>query len=160
MPVTSLQFTNVGPFEEVAFEFDEQVNVFTGPNNSGKSTVLWVLGEVLVYPFNLPSKILRSDECPWSISYLSASGVKTAQGKLPSDVELTRDIFKVIGPSFFAPAQRLGTNFRSPGPTAGREVPVARTDKFVELGHSGASKRMGNVRYSRDAAANPRFTNT
>lgn len=130
MPVTSLQFTNVGPFEEVAFEFDEQVNVFTGPNNSGKSTVLWVLGEVLVYPFNLPSKILRSDECPWSISYLSASGVKTAQGKLPSDVELTRDIFKVIGPSFFAPAQRLSTNYRSPGPTAGRES-QSRTDKFV-----------------------------
>lgn len=49
MPINGLHITNVGPFKEVKFEFDSQVNVFTGPNNSGKSTVLWVLGELLVY---------------------------------------------------------------------------------------------------------------
>ena len=37
MPITNLYFTNVGPFDEIEFEFDPQVNVFTGPNNSGKS---------------------------------------------------------------------------------------------------------------------------
>ena len=36
MPITSLSFTNVGPFDEVEFAFDAQVNVFTGPNNSGE----------------------------------------------------------------------------------------------------------------------------
>ena len=55
MGISSLYFTNVGPFEEITLEFDGQVNVFTGPNNSGKSTVLWVLGELLVYPFSYSS---------------------------------------------------------------------------------------------------------
>ena len=44
MPITKLHFTNVGPFEDIEFEFDQQVNVFTGPNNSGKSTALAGLG--------------------------------------------------------------------------------------------------------------------
>ena len=52
MPITNLYFTNVGPFDKIEFEFDPQVNVFTGPNNSGKSSVLWVLGELLVYPLH------------------------------------------------------------------------------------------------------------
>ena len=51
MPITSLRFSNLGPFDDVSFEFDKQVNVFTGPNNSWKSTALWVLAEILVYPF-------------------------------------------------------------------------------------------------------------
>ena len=51
MPITGLSFSNVGPFDDIAFGFNQQVNVFTGPNNSGKSTILWVLGELLVYPF-------------------------------------------------------------------------------------------------------------
>ena len=42
MPITNLHFNDVGPFAEISFEFDERVNVFTGPNNSDKSTVLWV----------------------------------------------------------------------------------------------------------------------
>lgn len=64
MPVTSLQITDVGPFDEVTVEFDPRVNVFTGPNNSGKSTLLWVLGELLVYPFTMPTKVLRSNRAP------------------------------------------------------------------------------------------------
>ena len=45
MGISSLYFTDVGPFDEITLEFDDQVNVFTGPNNSGKSTVLWVLNQ-------------------------------------------------------------------------------------------------------------------
>lgn len=48
MPITGLKFNNVGPFDEIEFEFDDHVNVFVGPNNSGKSTALIVLGEILV----------------------------------------------------------------------------------------------------------------
>ena len=44
MPVERLKVTNVGPFDDIEFEFDRHVNVFTGPNNSGKSTALWALG--------------------------------------------------------------------------------------------------------------------
>ena len=57
MPITRLSFSNVGPFDDIEFEFDPQVNVFTGPNNSGKSSALWVLGELLVYPFHYAGEI-------------------------------------------------------------------------------------------------------
>ena len=36
MPITSLRFSNLGPFDDVSFGFDQQVNVLVGPNNSGK----------------------------------------------------------------------------------------------------------------------------
>ena len=32
MPIASLYFTDIGPFDEIEFEFDREVNVFTGPN--------------------------------------------------------------------------------------------------------------------------------
>ena len=59
MPILDLQFTNVGPFDDIMFEFDEHVNVFVGPNNCGKSTALTVLGAIIVYPFDLPRKLFR-----------------------------------------------------------------------------------------------------
>ena len=58
MPIHSLELTNVGPFRtrpasgregdavhtdgqaDIKIEFDERVNLFTGPNNVGKSTIL------------------------------------------------------------------------------------------------------------------------
>ena len=49
MPINSLQLTNVGPFRRrpdgsgadgITMEFDANVNLFIGPNNVGKSTVL------------------------------------------------------------------------------------------------------------------------
>ena len=61
MPLKRLRLTNLGPFDEIEFEFDEHVNVFTGPNNSGKSTALVALGEIAVYPFLMPSKLLRTE---------------------------------------------------------------------------------------------------
>ena len=97
------------------------MNVFTGPNNSGKSTVLWVLGELLVYPFGMPEKLLRSDQCTWKLSYSSSGEDHTADGPLPTRPKHTRNIFDVIGYSSFLPAQRLGTNFRSSGPTVGQD---------------------------------------
>ena len=108
------------------------MNVFTGPNNSGKSTVLWVLGEVLVYPFGMPEKLLRSDQCTWKLSYSSAGENHDAEGTLPAAAELTRDILGVIGYSCFLPAQRLGTNFRSEGPAVGQDL-ESRVDKRVEM---------------------------
>ena len=84
MPITNLHFNDVGPFAEISFEFDERVNVFTGPNNSGKSTVLWVLGELLVYPFTMPAKVIRSESAAWKIDLLSANGVELFEGVLPT----------------------------------------------------------------------------
>ena len=47
MAIEGLSLKNVGPFDEIEFEFDPQVNVFTGPNNSGKSSALLALGGLL-----------------------------------------------------------------------------------------------------------------
>ena len=59
MPIKTFRITNAGPFDDITFEFDEQVNVFVGPNNSGKSTALLALAEATVYPFEFPHKFLR-----------------------------------------------------------------------------------------------------
>ena len=52
MHISSLYIDNVGPFDELSFDFNRQVNVLLGPNNTGKSTTLWALAEILVYPFS------------------------------------------------------------------------------------------------------------
>ena len=55
MPINSLQLTNVGPFRRrpdgsgsdgITMEFDANVNLFIGPNNVGKSTILQALAAV------------------------------------------------------------------------------------------------------------------
>ena len=131
MPITGLSFSNVGPFDDIAFEFDQQVNVFTGPNNSGKSTVLWVLGELLVYPFGMPIKLLRSDRSTWKLSYLSLSGVDSAEGGLPTEPQKMLPVYEVVGHTCFVPAQRHGTNFRSSGPTVGQDA-ESGVDREIE----------------------------
>ena len=54
MPIKTFRITNAGPFDDITFEFDEHVNVFVGPNNSGKSTALLALATAAtVYPFQI-----------------------------------------------------------------------------------------------------------
>lgn len=49
MHLTKMQLGGVPPFTKpVDFEFDERVNVFVGPNASGKSTVLLMLADYLI----------------------------------------------------------------------------------------------------------------
>ena len=122
MPVKTLSFSHVGPFEDVRFEFDDHINVLTGPNNSGKSTVLWVLGELLVYPFAIPRKLLRSTSARWTVESHSAAGVTTAESNFPSDVNQLRGIFESVGYTCFIPAHRHSTNYRSQGPTVVRDL--------------------------------------
>ena len=54
MPIKTFRITNAGPFDDITFEFDEHVNVFVGPNNSGKSTALLALATAAVHPFQFP----------------------------------------------------------------------------------------------------------
>ena len=117
MPITNLHVTDVGPFEEVMLEFDPQVNVITGPNNSGKSTLLWVLAELLVYPFGMPAKLLRSDNPQWKLNISSPAGDDSVEGTLPTEVDVLLNIYEKIGPTCYVPAQRHATNYRSSGPT-------------------------------------------
>lgn len=133
MPITNLSFTNVGPFDEVEFTFDPQVNIFTGPNNSGKSSVLCVLGDISVFPFKFPTKLLRDGkDSKFEFRIRRDDSDHDLSGRLPilagspdADEEYwTSDRWSqytnklsVIGYSKFIPALRRSTDFRSPGPT-------------------------------------------
>ena len=135
MPISKLSFSNVGPFDEVEFEFDPQVNVFTGPNNSGKSSVLWVLGEIAVFPFNFPKKLLRHGRDAKFTLHLQIDFENVFRGALPLEARIkdpspgdhvwnTEEEFlsyiaqmlEMIGFSKFIPALRRSTDFRSTGP--------------------------------------------
>ncbi len=143
MPVTSLHVTEVGPFDEASLKFDQQVNVFTGPNNSGKSTILWVLGELLVYPFGMPTKLFRSDKPEWGMSISSSTDVDSYKGTLPSEVGAVIPILEEIGYTCFVPAQRHGTNFRSSGPTTSHNLDES-VDEILEY---FAIERPENLRH-------------
>ena len=132
MPTTNLHVTKVGPFEEATLEFNSQVNVFTGPNNSGKSTLLWVLGELLVYPFTMPIKVLRPDLSQGSLSISSTAGVHTIGGTLPIKSEGFLQVYEKIGYTCYIPAQRHGTPFRSSGPTLKQDID-AYVDEQLEV---------------------------
>ena len=122
MPINSLSVTDVGPFDEVTLEFHPQVNVLTGPNNSGKSTLLWVLAELLVYPFTMPAKSLRSDQATWKLITSSPSGDDSVEGNLPTPIGPLLKLYETIGYTCYVPGQRNGTNFRSAGPTVVEDV--------------------------------------
>jgi len=117
MPIKDIKFTNVGPFDEVSFEFDEQVNVFIGPNNCGKSTVLMVLGEVTVCPFGFPKKLLRTEEAVWEGQFLFGKDTQAFSGKLPLKAKYSYiPLLEGLGYTTFVPALRQSTDFRSEGP--------------------------------------------
>lgn len=128
MPITGLSFTDIGPFDQVAFEFDHRVNVFTGPNNSGKTAALLVLAELLVYPFGVPEKLHRSRSPGWSLTYAAGKNVKSIHGNLPAPVETLVETLEDVGYTCFLPAQRIGTDFRASGPSASSDV-EARMDE-------------------------------
>ena len=135
MGISSLYFTDAGPFEEVTLEFDDQVNVFTGPNNSGKSTVLWALGELLVYPFSIPLKFLRSGNASWKLKYSTTGSVRELQGGFPSQVEVLQDMFAEIGYTCFIPAQRHSSGARPTGTTLGSDIEThvaANVERLIE----------------------------
>ena len=137
MPITKLSFSNVGPFDDIEFEFDPQVNVFTGPNNSGKSTALWVLGDIAVYPFVFPKKLLMKGRVAEFSLHVRGDRQPRLTGQLPclfypTDPEVPQDpedfwtveksrnyreFLTKFGYSKFIPALRRSTDFRSPGPT-------------------------------------------
>ena len=131
MGISSLYFTDVGPFEGITLEFDKQVNVFTGPNNSGKSTVLWVLGELLVYPFSIPRKFLRSDHSTWELKYSTAGPIQELHGNFPSDVAALQGMFEEIGYTCFIPAQRHSSGVRPTVTALGSDI-EARDDADME----------------------------
>lgn len=122
MPITSLKFTNLGPFQEAEFIFDPQINVFVGPNNTGKSTVLFFLAALMLrdyrpprHDFRMPSKLFRSR----TSSYTIRGRVKVGE---ISDEDRIYDQSEGVGPyridphlfgyRGFVPAIRQNTDYR------------------------------------------------
>ena len=118
MAIDAFKFTNAGPFDDVEFEFDEHVNVFVGPNNSGKSTALLVLAEATVFPFAFPKKFLRGPGSEWEMTFSNDHGIQRFTGVLPADI---RDqpgqigVLRQLGYSVFIPALHGSTDYRSAG---------------------------------------------
>ena len=129
MPIHNLTITNVGPFDDISFDFDSQINAFIGPNNAGKSSVLWTLGDVIVHPFLFPNKLSHKDKVStFSVQHSNGAGSTLHQGHLPvalgSDYWTSErtakhvDHLTNLGYTKFIPALRRSTDFRSAGPTA------------------------------------------
>ena len=172
MPISSLHIDNVGPFDEMSFDFNRQVNVFLGPNNTGKSTTLWALAEILVFPFAFPRKLLQPDvnatyrlsldnykdhEITGTLPLLGMGRSSSlASMELESLVERYRalldqleqyiDLLETIGYSAFIPALRHSTEFRSAGPAASAtkpgESPTATINEQIVSQMSRASREI------------------
>ena len=132
MPIQSIRFSDAGPFQEIGFDFNDSINVLTGPNNTGKTTTLWVLGEILVYPFVVPAQMLRSDGPNWTLTYGSLESRETIRGGLPADADALVNVYRELGYTCFIPAQRYSSNFRSAGPGIVEDFD-RRLEKEIEL---------------------------
>ena len=138
MPIVSLEIRNVGPFEQIEFQFDKQVNVFVGPNNAGKSAALGVLGDIVVYPFQFPRRLLWEEPAQFKIRYkydggkfLSKSGqlpvTNATEYWTPERFERWLSFIEKIEYTIFVPALRQSTDFRSKGP---RSKEIAENRSF------------------------------
>ena len=117
MPIKTFRITNAGPFDDITFEFDKHVNVFVGPNNSGKSTALLALAEATVYPFVFPTKFIKNSGSEWEITLTDG---QTFKGVLPADLrEQPGSVgpLPYIGYSTFIPSLRQSTDYRAKGPS-------------------------------------------
>ena len=150
MPITKFRFTNAGPFDDVAFEFDPQVNVLVGPNNSGKSTALVVLAEATVYPFDFPRKVLKGTDSKWEMTLSNDHRSQRFAGKLPADLrQQPAEVGPLphIGYSTFVPSLRRSTDYRSEGPSihSGEQMQI----DFLEDPHGGSGINSPELRKRR-----------
>ena len=125
MPIRDLRVTNIGPFDDITFEFDEHINAFVGPNSSGKSTALMTLANLVTYPFTLPRRLCKTAPAAFTVHIVGRDGQpQELTGGLPLDQEALPDhsrwatILATLGYSAFVPALRQNTGFRSSGSIA------------------------------------------
>jgi len=137
MSIRDLHVTNIGPFDDITFEFDEHINVFVGPNSSGKSTALMILANLVTYPFTLPGRLRKTAPAAFTVHVVGRDGQpQELTGTLPVDQEALAyhvpwaTVLAALGYSAFVPALRQNTGFRSSGARA--ETPWAETLQLPE----------------------------
>jgi len=137
MPIQDLHVTNIGPFDDMTFAFDEHINVFVGPNSSGKSTTLMTLANIVTYPFTLPGRLCKTAPAAFTLHIIGRDGqLRELTGVLPLDQEALAYqarwviILTTLGYSAFVPALRQNTGFRSSGARA--ESQWRETSQFPE----------------------------
>src|SRR5262249_35214400 len=137
MPIQDLHVTNIGPFDDMTFAFDEHINVFVGPNSSGKSTTLMTLANIVTYPFTLPRRLCKTAPAAFTLHIIGRDGqLRELTGVLPLDQEALAyqsrwaTILTTLGYSAFVPALRQNTGFRSSGARA--ESQWRETSQFPE----------------------------
>jgi energy-coupling factor transporter ATP-binding protein EcfA2 len=130
MSIRDLQVTNIGPFDDIRFEFDEHINVFVGPNSSGKSTTLMTLANIVTYPFTLPGRLCKTAPAAFTVHIAGRAGQpQELTGVLPLDQEALAyhahwaTILTTLGYSAFVPALRQNSGFRSSGSIAESQWP-------------------------------------
>jgi hypothetical protein len=123
--IRDLHVTRIGPFDNITFEFDEHINVFVGPNSSGKSTTLMTLAHLVTYPFTLPGRLCKTAPAAFTVHIIGRNGQpQELTGVLPVDQEAPAyharwaPILTTLGYSAFVPALRHNTGFRSSGSRA------------------------------------------
>jgi hypothetical protein len=152
VPIYEIDLKNVGPFDHAHFEFDPQINVFVGPNNCGKTAVLMALGDIAVYPFGFPEKLVRRESAQFIVSKgTSFAQRKTYKGTFPSTFpssvgrvnrsnsksRLSAGTLKELGYTCLIPALRWSTDYRAESPVSDKKREDAAYHRVLQQGPSG-----------------------
>ena len=152
MPIAKFRLANAGPFDDLTFEFDERVNIFVGPNNSGKSTALLALAEATVYPFAFPSQFIKDPGSDWEITL---SNGRVFSGVLPADIRHQPGAagpLPGLGFSTFVPSLRQNTGYRSKGPSINAVVQESAENSSPGRGLNALELRKRRQLMATDAA--------
>lgn len=147
MSIRAFELKNVGPFDDIRFEFDEHVNVFVGPNNSGKTCALMALADMVECAPSFSTRFLREEAASSAVEYEAGTGgVAVFESKFPIAVAWPHPwvgddwcrryyaMVQTVGFTRFVPAIRFSGDYRSKGPLQAREPYVLyHRPEFLKL---------------------------
>jgi hypothetical protein len=142
VPLASLELRNFWLFDKIRLDFDPRVNVFVGPNNSGKTTVLLALAAGAGMSALFPGKFAKPEALAKVEWYDRSPSVKqvytyTSHGLQSPHVDPATPADRTW--TMYVPALRLSTGYRSRGP--GRMAGQEEEDIWPETGESWTSDR-------------------
>ncbi len=79
--INSLNLQDIGGFREMKIKFDPKLNIICGQNGVGKTTVLDVIGALVVRSWNIPNIRRRAGSEIGSIGYSASAGMDLLEGR-------------------------------------------------------------------------------